>query len=260
MNSLSAEGISFGYQPGKQVLSGLHLEVPQGSFTTLLGPNGSGKSTLLRILAGALTPLEGTVRIFGRRLAEIPPPERARMVAVLPQENRLIFPFTAREVVLMGRSPHLGFLGIPGTADLKIVEEAMHFTHILEFAGRIVLDLSAGERQRVFLARALAQSPRILLLDEPTAFLDLAHQVRFLTLLERLHRERGITTLAVSHDLTLAGRHGHHLILLHRGQVAAQGTPEEVLREDILSQVYGVPIRVHADPAGGGRFVHPAPS
>lgn len=259
MASVEARGVTFGYGADRRIFTGLDLSIPAGSFTVLLGPNGSGKTTLLRILAGTLAPDSGDIRLDSRPLADLAPRERARLLAVLPQESRVVFPFTVMEVVLMGRAPHLGLLGFPGRGDVAIAEESMRMTDCLQFAARRINELSSGERQRVYLARALAQRPRILFLDEPTTFLDLAHQIHFLGILDRLHRDHGITILSVSHDVTLAGMHGRRLVLLHDGRVAAAGEPSEVLREDLLRQVYGVSVRVVDNPVDGGRLVLPHP-
>jgi iron complex transport system ATP-binding protein len=255
--SIEARGVHFGYSGSHRIFSGLDLTIPTGSFSVLLGPNGSGKTTLLRILSGTLIPESGDVRLDDRRLADLAPRERARLLAVLPQESNVVFPFTALEIVLMGRAPHLGLLGFPGRDDIAIAEEAMEMTDCMRFASRHISELSSGERQRVYLARALAQRPRILFLDEPTTFLDLSHQIHFLRILDRLHRDHGLTILTVSHDVTLAGVHGRRLILLHEGRVAAAGDPAEVLREELLLKVYGVSVRVVDNPVDGGRLVLP---
>ncbi len=257
MNSVIARKISFGYEAGSAIFHDFDLSIPAGSFSILLGPNGSGKTTLLRILSGAIVPSAGEVRLFDQPLHRMPAAERAKIVAVVPQESRVVFPFTARQIVLMGRSPHLGFLGFPGKVDREIAEESMRATDCIGFASRRIMELSSGERQRVFLARALAQRPRILLLDEPTTFLDLSHQVRFFELLENWHRREGITILAVSHDVTLAGLRGHRLILLNQGRIAAEGDADEVLTESRLHEVYGVKVRILEGPAGIGRIVLP---
>ena len=187
MNSVIARRLSFGYKGEPTIFRDFDLSIPAGSFSILLGPNGSGKTTLLRILSGAIAPAAGEVRLFDQPIDRMPAAERAKLVAVLPQESRVLFPFTTLQIVLMGRSPHLGFLGFPGKVDREIAEESMRATDCIGFASRRITELSSGERQRVFLARALAQRPRILLLDEPTTFLDLSHQVHFFELLENWH-------------------------------------------------------------------------
>lgn len=247
-------GFAYGRTP---IFESLDLSLAGGEMTAVLGPNGTGKTTLVRLASGHLAPTSGDVFLFGRSLGAIGVKERARTVAVVPQETQMVFDFTAREVVLMGRAPHLGLLGFETGGDLLAVQEAMRLTDVAGFADRPFNQLSGGEKQRVVLARSLAQNPRLLLLDEPTAFLDLKHRLVLYDLLARLNRETGLTILVASHDIDLASRFCSRLILLHRGRIAADGSAESVLRPENLRQVYEVDAEVRLDPATRRPYVVP---
>jgi iron complex transport system ATP-binding protein len=256
---LAASDIVFAYVGGKPVLNGLSLAVGRGRLVNILGPNGSGKTTLLRILVGLLKPAAGDVWLTGVRLADYPRGALARRVAYVPQDTHSALGFTVLEMVLMGRSPHTGALGFEASGDWLAVREALQMTGTEPFAERGLDELSGGERQRVVIARALAQVPELLLLDEPTAFLDIKHQHTIYGLLRRLVRERGLTVLCVSHDLSLAAAYADDLVLLNAGRVAATGRPEDVLRPEVLSPVYETPIEVRTDEATGRPYVLPRP-
>ena len=253
--ALAFEGVGFAYG-GTTVLRDLALRIEPGELTGLLGPNGSGKTTCVRLAAGSLIPQRGVVRLFGRDLRAYPAPERARTVAVVPQESPLEFEFRVHEIVAMGRSPHQGLLGLESEEDRRAVAEALRVTGMEGHAARPLAALSGGEKQRVILARALAQHPRLLLLDEPTAHLDLKHRLAIYGLLQRLHGE-GLTTLLVSHDLNLAAAHCRRLVLFRDGEVVADGPPRAVLRREILREVYEVDLEVRQDGEGGAPFVVP---
>lgn len=253
---LRFDRVSFSYRSAA-VLEEFSLGIEPGEMTALLGPNGSGKTTLVRLAAGYLRPASGGVRLAGRPVAELASRERARVVSVVPQESHLAFDFTVREVVLMGRAPHLGLLGVDGDDDRRIVHWAMEQTDITRLAERRFTALSGGERQRVVVARALAQQPLLLLLDEPTAFLDLKHRLALYRLLTELNRDLRITVVAVSHDINLAARHCRRLVLLDRGHVAGDGAPDDVLTADNLRRVYGVEAAVRRDPDSGSAYVFP---
>ena len=253
---LRARGVTFSYDAaeaggGRAIIHGLDLDIAAGEFVGILGPNGAGKTTLLRIMAGALRPQGGTVELFGRPMDSLRPAERARLMAFVPQESRPGFDFSVLGLVLMGRAPHLGLLGIEGKADLEIARQALAFTGASALAERAFSTLSTGEKQRVVLARALAQQALVFLLDEPTAFLDLGHQVRIYELLARLREETGATIIVASHDLNLAGRYCNRLVLLRPGEVVADGAAEAVLTEERIRDVYGVRARVWLDPEAG---------
>ncbi len=239
---------SYGAVPA---LRGVTLALEEGGLAALLGPNGAGKSTVLRVLTGLQPVTAGAVRLFGRDLRRIPPRERAAAVAVVPQALATPMSFRVDEIVLMGRTASLRRWGRPASADRAAAEEAMAYTDVLDLRGRLFDELSGGERQRVVLAMALARGPRLLLLDEPTAHLDVNHCLEILQLLERLNAERGVTVLMTSHDLALAAEFCRRLVLLDRGRVAADGRPGDVLEEARLREVYRCPMRVRRTETGG---------
>jgi iron complex transport system ATP-binding protein len=233
----------------RAVLSGVDLDVAPGEVAGVLGRNGAGKTTLLRVACGLLGPDSGEVRVDGAPLAALDRRQRARALALVPQETRFPFPYSVAEVVLMGRAPHLGWLGFEARADLEAARAAMARLGIEALADRSVLELSGGERQLAVVARALAQEPRILLLDEPTAFLDLRHRLAVLARV-REHAAAGGSALLVSHDLGLAARACDRIALLDGGRVVAAGPPGEVLTEELLREVFGIEARILAGPDG----------
>jgi iron complex transport system ATP-binding protein len=241
MTLLRSENVSFRYH-GPWVLRHVSFNVEKGSFVGILGPNGSGKSTLLKIMDGILTPQEGMATMDGRSILTMSRREIARWVAVVPQDYGGIFAFTAREIVLMGRSPHLEPWSFEGKRDYETVRRVMAQTDTMSFADRSLEHLSGGERQRVLIARALAQEPRIMLLDEPTAFLDIRHQVEIMNLLKSLNKKDGLTVLAVTHDINLASLYCDRIILLDGGAIHAEGPPADVMTVDNIEAVYGLPV------------------
>lgn len=241
--SLKLEGVSF--SRGGFCLSDVELETRPGEVLGLVGPNGSGKTTLLRLMAGTLVPQAGRVLLDGRPIQSYSARQRARRVAVLSQEHPLAFAFTVREVVAWGRLPHRGRWQPWRSGDAHAVERALAWTELTVLADRPVQALSGGERQRVFVALALAQQPGHLLLDEPTAHLDLKHQLAAMALIKRLADE-GTGIVVALHDLNLAGRHVDRLALLHAGRVVALGDPTDVLTPARIAEVWGVCARVTA--------------
>ncbi len=239
---LIARSLWFAYR-NQAVLREVTLELRPGEWLALLGPNGVGKSTLLRLMAGLLQPGAGEVRLGSEPLARLSSWARGQQIAFLPQNGGYPEDLTVEEVVMLGRTPHLGLLGRAGKADRAAVEWAMGETQVAAFRHRLLPTLSGGERQRVLLARALAARPQFLLLDEPTNHLDLHHQAEFMGLLAGL-RAQGIGILTVLHDPNLA-RRADRVAFLHRGQLTALGSPLEVLREPLLQSVYGGWVRVH---------------
>jgi iron complex transport system ATP-binding protein len=256
---VDARALSCGYPGGEEVLAGVSLGAAAGDFLAVAGPNGSGKSTLLRALSRVLRPRQGSVLLEGRDLYALPPRESARAVAVVPQEPAVDFEFTVEEIVLMGRAPHLGRFETEGPRDHEAVREAMERTGVWALRGRSVLELSGGERRRVFLARAFAQEPRLLLLDEPTTHLDLGFQAQVLRMVLELRRDRGVAVVAALHDLNLAAAHADRLLLLVGGRTKAEGPPAEVLREPLLREVYGEDVLVRPHPETGGPCVFVKP-
>ena len=239
----AASGVEFGYG-GAVRLAGASFEVAEGEILGLVGPNSSGKTTLLRLLSKVHAPDRGEIRFRGRPLGAVARLDLARDVAVVPQEEQLAFPVSVEELVLMGRFPRSEGRLFEGPADLARAREAMSLAGVLELSDHLVDTLAGGERQRALLARALAQEPRVLLLDEPTSHLDLLHQRHLVGLLRQLNRERGMTVIFVSHDLNLAGELADRLLLLSGGRVVRLGPPREVLDETVLEQAYGCPVWV----------------
>ena len=256
---LSVQGVHFGYG-SKPVLQGLGLHLDRGEMVGLVGPNGSGKSTLLKLVSGVLRPQGGAIFIKEQDTQLLSTRQWARLVAVVPQNPVVPAHFTALEMVLMGRTPHLGLLQWEGTGDTEAVERAMRLTRCWELAHQPMGKMSGGERQRVLIARALAQEAPLLLLDEPTASLDLVYQTHTFDLVQQLQRTQGLTVLVAIHDLTLAAQYCHRLALLHRGAIHAEGHPEEVLTPEQLRTVYGAEVVLVCHPVTGLPVVLPVPT
>ncbi|HGJ64787.1 TPA: ABC transporter ATP-binding protein, partial [bacterium] len=222
------------------VLNGFNISVNHGEIIGIIGPNGSGKTTALKLLSKVLKPTYGTVKLMGKDISDMKQRDIAKIIAVVPQGEVTAFPFTTREIVLMGRSPHLGFWNMENENDLRIADNAMALTDTLELADRNIDELSGGERQRVIIARALSQEPKIMLLDEPTSFLDINHQVEIFDLIKRLNSERDLTVIIVSHDLNMASEYCNRLILMKNGKPYIDGNPKEVITESNMKDVYEV--------------------
>lgn len=250
MPILELERISFKYGE-KQVLQNVTLTVAKGEFFGILGPNGSGKSTLLKLIDGIRLPCEGEIRLKGIAPGKMQRKDVARLVAVVPQEASWVFPLTVEEVVLMGRTPHIGRFAFESERDLAVARSAMEATDILPFAARLMETLSGGERQRVLIARALAQEPEVILLDEPTSSLDIAHQIRTFDLIRSLSRSAGLTVVSVTQDMNLASLYCDRIALLEEGRLHSLGRPGEVLNESNISEVYRVNVVVDHHPLTG---------
>lgn len=244
---LDVVGITCAYD-GVDVLRDVTLSLEAGDALGVVGPNGSGKTTLLRTLSGVLAPKVGTVLWEGRDLLRLTNRERARLLGVLPQSSRVDFDFSVFEVVLMGRSPHLDRFQVESPEDYRAVREALEVTDTWHLEARPFRELSGGEQQRVILARALVQEPRILLLDEPTAHLDLRYQYEIMDLIARLRQERDLLVVSVFHDLNMAARYCDRAILLHDGRIYAAGSLDEVLTKEHLEEVYQVEVEVERFP------------
>jgi iron complex transport system ATP-binding protein len=253
---VDVRGVTFAYG-ARAVLHDVSFGARAGEFVGLLGPNGAGKSTLVRLVAGLAAPAGGSVRLAGLDPALAPRRAVARVCALVPQEPRLSWPFTVREAVMMGRAPRQGLLALPTRLDHGAVEGALAACDLAHLADRRLDALSGGERRRVFFARALAQEPRVLLLDEPTAFLDLGHQVKAMRMAEVAARG-GLCVVAVLHDLNLAAASCDRLVVLSAGRVVAEGPPAEVLTEERVRAVWEVPVWRGENGATGAPVVLPA--
>jgi iron complex transport system ATP-binding protein len=239
--------VSLGYDH-RAILQGVNMKANPGQILGLVGPNGSGKSTLIKGMARLIDLFAGHILIQGRDLATIKRDELARVVAVVPQSPALPGAFTAFEVVLMGRTPHLGLLRYEGGRDVLVAWQAMGATQTQSFAQRRVSELSGGERQRLVIARALTQQPRVLLLDEPTANLDIHHQMEVLNLVRTLCREQSLAVIVALHDLNLAAQYCNRIVMLNGGHVYAEGTPDDILTAPNIRNVYGVDVCVYPHP------------
>ncbi len=249
-STISLEGVWFGY-PERQIFAELNFSLEKGEILGLIGPNSSGKTTLLKIMAGLLPPQKGRVLLNGQDLRSFSRAQVARHIAVVPQEVHVPFSFTVAEIVLMGRAPYLKRLGWEKAHDLKVAQEAMALTDVAGLENRFFWELSQGEKQRVLIARALAQEAQVLLMDEPTSHLDLNHQIEINELMQRLNSEKKLTVLHISHDLNLAAEFSHRLVLLHQGAVFARGRPEEVLTEENIRRVYEMEVVIEKNPFSG---------
>jgi iron complex transport system ATP-binding protein len=236
-----ARGLSYAYAGGPMVVREVSLQAAPASMTAIIGANGSGKSTLVRMLAGLTRPAAGEVLLDGRPLGQWEPRLRAREIAYMPQATTTAFPFPVMDVVLSGRAPHIPRFRLEDARDREIALEALASAGAAHLAGRTVTELSAGERQMVTLARALAQQPRVLLLDEPSSALDLKHRADLMRALARLRQTRGLTIVMITHDLQLTGSLFDRIVALRAGEVAAAGSPDEVLRGELLAEIYGEP-------------------
>lgn len=255
-HDLRARGLTLGYS-GVDIVHSLDLVVPDGLVTVIVGANGCGKSTLLRGLARLLKPRAGTVELDGRPLKEWASADIARVMGLLPQNPVAPDGITVADLVGRGRYPHQGWFRRWSAEDDAAVEVALAATHTTELADRTLAELSGGQRQRVWVAMVLAQDTDLVLLDEPTTFLDISHQVDLLDLLDELNHVHGKTVVMVLHDLNLACRYAHHIVAMKSGHVVAQGTPQDVITAEVVGEVFGLPCRVVPDPVTGTPLVVP---
>lgn len=252
---LHADDVTLRYDE-RTISQGLTIAIPDASFTVIVGPNACGKSTLLRALSRLLKPAKGQVILDGQSIATLPPKETARRLGLLPQSSVAPDGITVADLVARGRYPHQSFLRQWSEADEQAVVQAMEATQISALADRQVGELSGGQRQRVWIALVLAQETPILLLDEPTTFLDIAHQIELLDLLAELNRQ-GRTIVAVLHDLNHACRYASHMIAMRDGAVVAEGKPEEIVSEQLIDTVFGLKSMIIADPVSGTPLIVP---
>ena len=246
--AIDTRDLSFAYKD-RGVLHAVSLSVEKGEMVGILGPNGSGKTTLLRVLSAVLD-AQGEIKLNGRNIATYGRRELSKLFAVVAQESHVNFPYTVAEIVLMGRASYHSPFALEGKKDLEVARASMELTDCLSLSDRYLHELSGGEKQRVMIARALAQEPEILLLDEPSAFLDLKHQIHVFELLQRLNRERSLTIVGALHDLNLAALFFSRLVMLREGKIYRDGSPREVLTEKTIDEVYGIRVRVEPDPSG----------
>ncbi|MFC5136695.1 ABC transporter ATP-binding protein [Actinomycetospora rhizophila] len=257
--TLSGRDLRLGYGADRVVIDGQSVRLPAGRITAIVGPNACGKSTLLRGLAGLLRPTGGHVLLDGDELARLPALEVARRVGVLPQAPVAPDGITVADLVGRGRHPHQRWFRQWSARDEAAVEAALAATGLTDLADRPVAELSGGQRQRAWIALVLAQGPETMLLDEPTSFLDLAHQLDVLEVLAGINADDGRTVVMVLHDLELAARYAHHVIAMHDGRIVAEGRPAEVVTEDVVASVFGVDALVIEDPLTGTPLVLPRP-
>ncbi|MFC8311848.1 ABC transporter ATP-binding protein [Streptomyces olivaceus] len=257
VNRLTAENVTLAYDQ-RVIAKQLSVEIPDSSFTVIVGPNACGKSTLLRALSRMLKPSEGRVLLDGSVIQSTPAKQVARTLGLLPQSSIAPDGITVGDLVGRGRYPHQGLLRQWSTEDERVVQESMARTGISELAERYVDELSGGQRQRVWIAMALAQQTPLLLLDEPTTYLDIQHQIDVLDLCAELHEEQGRTLVAVLHDLNHAARYATHLIALREGEIIAEGAPKDIVTADLVERVFGLRCQVIDDPETGTPLVVPA--
>lgn len=253
---LSTEALTVGYEQ-RIISENLNVRIPEGSFTVIVGPNACGKSTLLRALARLVRPRSGQVLLDGKSVASLPAKELARRLGLLPQSSIAPDGITVADLVARGRYPHQKLLRQWSAQDEAAVAEAMRATGITPLSGRLVDELSGGQRQRAWVAMVLAQQTPLLLLDEPTTFLDIAHQIELLELCRDLNQDKGHTLVAVLHDLNHASRYANNIIAMKDGAVVAEGAPSDVITEALVEDVFGLPCRIIEDPVSGTPLVVP---
>lgn len=251
---LEINNLSGGYYQ-EEIVKNISFTLNAGDFLGIIGPNGSGKTTLLRLLSRALTPQQGSVRLEGKDIRQMSLKEFCCRAAFVPQDTVINFPFSAREIVLMGRIPHLRRLQPEGKRDIEIAEKSMSVTDTDYLKEKNINELSSGERQRVIIAKALAQDPVLLFLDEPTSHLDIGHQVQILDLLKRLNRDKGLSIIMVLHDLNLASDYCNRVILLNQGRIFKEGAPSDVLTYQNIEAVYKTVVVVNKNPVNSKPYV-----
>lgn len=250
------EGLDFSYG-NKSILKNINLKIKAGSFVSIIGPNGSGKSTFLKNLSRYLKPQKGIVMLGDDNIKNLSQKEISKKLSVVPQNILVEFDYKVKDIVLMGRHPYVKRLKGETAEDIKIAERAMKYTNTMEFSNRSFNELSGGEKQRVILAQALAQQPKVLLLDEPISHLDLQYQVEILDLVKKMTLEEGLTSIAVLHDLNLASAYSDYIIMLKEGEVFCKGEPEEVLTAENIARAFNTNVSISINPATGKTYIYP---
>ena len=253
---LRLNDIHFSYD-NISVLEGINLEISHCEIVGVMGANGTGKSTLLKLMSGALTPGRGKITFLDESLSSLSAKQRAKRIAMVPQDSIIPFSFTALEIVLMGRAPYLPPFGFESKGDVRQAHAAMEKTDCIELADRDINTLSGGEKQRVVLARALAQCPELLLLDEPTSFLDIRHTAEFIGVLKKLNRSEGITIVCAIHDLNLAASFCHRITLIKNGAIVSDGRVKEIIDRDIIRNAFDIDVHVGIDSETGNPYCFP---
>jgi len=256
--AISIKNLSYSYSK-KSILNDISFDINKGEIFIVIGPNGSGKTTLMKAISGLIKIKRNTVCIFDKLYEQYSRRSLAKTIAFVPQQIPSDFPFTVEELVMLGRSPHLGILGLDQKEDLEIARESMEFTGILPLAQRRIPQLSGGERQRVFISRAICQQPSIIILDEPTAALDLAHQIKIMDLMEKLKNKKEMTIIMVSHDINLASEYANSMLILANGKIISIGNPNKILNFKILEKVYGCNILIDKSPLSNVPRIIPVP-
>ncbi|MBU5425888.1 heme ABC transporter ATP-binding protein [Tissierella pigra] len=256
MYTLEVKDLSFSYGK-KAVLKNISLNIEKGNFISIIGPNGSGKSTLLKNLNNLYKPDNGSIFLDGLNIKKVKPRELAMKIALVPQNTVIDYDFTVEDIVLMGRHPYKGRFQKEDESDYRIVNEAMEMTNTLYLKDRIITEISGGERQRVIIAKALAQNPSIILLDEPTSHLDINHQIEILNLLRKLNQEKGTTIVVVIHDINLASRYSDEIILIKDGQIKATGSPQKVITKENIEFAYNINVEIDMNKYSNSLYLTP---
>lgn len=252
---LKVNNLAFGYG-SKEVLNNINMNIKPGTFISVIGPNGSGKSTLLKIISTYLKPQKGVILLDSKEIDKLPRKEVSKKISVVPQNISLEFDFKVKDIVMMGRHPYIRKLKGETSEDVKIVEKAMLYTNILTLSDRMFNELSGGEKQRVILARALAQEPKILLLDEPVSHLDLQHQIEILDLIKNMSIKESLTIIAVLHDLNMASSYSDYIMMLKEGSIIYEGMPETVLNQENIGEVFNINVHINGNPLTGKPYIY----
>jgi iron complex transport system ATP-binding protein len=243
MYALEINNLNFEYT-GVKVLKDINFKIKDGEFVSIIGPNGSGKSTLLKLINNIYRPKSGNILIYGKNINKYKAKDLAKKVALVPQNININYEFSVEDIVLMGRYPYIGRFGKEGDEDYEIINESLKLTNTYSLKKRNINEISGGERQRVIIAKALAQKPSLILLDEPTSHLDINYQIEILTLLRKLNKNKGSTIILVIHDINLASRYSDNLILLNKGKVLGIGKPNEVINKYNIEKAYNLKVAI----------------